>query len=465
MTEFDSYQSPFSWRYSSPEMRKIWSETNKRLLWRKLWVCLAEVEAEFDLVKPEQLADLKKNAEKIDIKKSLAFESVNHHDLMAEVKTFASQCKVGGGIIHLGATSMDIKDNADILQIAEALDLLIKETKALLQILGEKIQTYAETPCIAFTHLQPAEPTTYGYRFANYAQDILADLTHLKEIQSGLQGKGFKGAVGTSASYAELVGQENVERFEARISKVLGLQFYPIATQTYTRMQDYHISSVLAGLGASIYKIAFDLRLLQSQPFGETSEPFGDKQVGSSAMPFKRNPIQLEKIDSLARSLSVLPQIAWQNAANSILERTLDDSANRRTTIPEAFLICDEIIQSLTDVFKGFTINIKKVESNLDIYAPFANTERLMMSLVKNGANRQNIHEALREYSMQAWKAIQSGKANPLINLVATDADFQRFLTSGIIEKLMSSSAYIGLAATRAGKLSQEITTIINNTN
>ncbi|MEI8132272.1 MAG: adenylosuccinate lyase [Leptolinea sp.] len=462
MDEFDSYQSPFSWRYASPEMRKIWSETNKRLLWRKLWVCLAEVEAEFGLVKPEQLADLKKNVEKIDIKKSLAHEAVSHHDLMAEVKTYASQCKVGGGIIHLGATSMDIKDNADVLQIAQALDMLIDETKALLLAIDEKIQTYAETPCIAFTHLQPAEPTTYGYRFANYAQDILADLIRLREIRSGLMGKGFKGAVGTSASYAELVGQENVERFESRISQVLGLPFYPVTTQTYTRMQDFHISSVLSGLGASIYKIAFDLRLLQSQPFGETSEPFGEKQVGSSAMPFKRNPIQLEKIDSLARSLSVLPQIAWQNAANSILERTLDDSANRRTTIPEAFLICDEIIHSLTDVFSGLKINLRQVETNLATYAPFANTERLMMTLVKAGADRQKVHESLRLHSMQAWQAVQAGKLNPLISLVSADIEFQKYLSPSKIGKLMSSSAYIGQAASRAGKFSKDIAIVIS---
>jgi adenylosuccinate lyase len=462
MSEFDSYQSPFSWRYASPEMRKIWSETNKRLLWRKLWVCLAEIEAEFGLVKPEQLADLKKNAEKIDIKKSLAHEAINHHDLMAEVKTFASQCKIGGGIIHMGATSMDIKDNAEVLQIAQAIDMLIEETKTLLQAMNEKILAYAETPCIAFTHLQPAEPTTYGYRFANHAQDILADLKRLKEIRSGLLGKGFKGAVGTSASFAELVGAENVERFESRFSQILGLPFYPVATQTYTRMQDFHISSVLAGLGASIYKIAFDLRLLQSQPFGETAEPFGEKQVGSSAMPFKRNPIQLEKIDSLARSLSVLPQIAWQNAANSILERTLDDSANRRTTIPEAFLICDEILRSLTAVFTGLTINLRQVEANLATYAPFANTERLMMALVKAGADRQKIHETLRQHSMQAWQIVQAGKANPLISLASSDTEFQKFLSSGKMEKLMSSSAYIGLAATRAGKLSQDITTYIS---
>jgi len=462
MADFDSYQSPFSWRYASPEMRKIWSETNKRLLWRKLWVSLAEVEAEFGLVLPEQLADLKKNAKKIDIKKSLAHEAVSHHDLMAEVKTFAGQCKVGGGIIHMGATSMDIKDNADVLQIAQALNMLIDETKKLVLAIDEKIRAFAETPCIAFTHLQPAEPTTYGYRFANYAQDILDDLKRLKEIRSGLLGKGFKGAVGTSASYAELVGQENVERFESRISQVLGLPFYPVATQTYTRMQDFHISSVLAGLGASIYKIAFDLRLLQSQPFGETSEPFGEKQVGSSAMPFKRNPIQLEKIDSLARSLSVLPQIAWQNAANSILERTLDDSANRRTTIPEAFLICDEIIYSLTDVFNGLTINLHQVESNLSTYAPFANTERLMMALVKAGADRQKVHESLRLHSMQAWQSVQAGKDNPLISLISTDIEFQKYLSPGKIEKLMSSSAYIGLAASRAGKFSQDIAIVIS---
>jgi adenylosuccinate lyase len=461
MTDFDTYQSPFTWRYASPEMRAIWSETNKRRLWRKLWVNLAEVEVEFGIVKPEQLSDLKKNADHIDLKKSFQNEAISKHDLMAEVKTYAAQCKIGGGIIHLGATSMDIKDNADVLQIAQAIDLLILQLKSLLKTVNNKIQTYAETPCIAFTHLQPAEPTTYGYRFANYAQDLMMDLENILRLRKELKGKGFKGAVGTSASFSELLGQENVEKFESRLSEVVGLTFFPVSTQTYTRAQDFHLISGLAGLGATIYKIALDLRILQSQPFGETSEPFGEKQIGSSAMPFKRNPIQLEKIDSLARGLSVLPQIAWQNSAHSILERTLDDSANRRASIPEAFLISDEIIRSLTEVFNGLIINLPQVEANLAAYAPFANTERLMMALVKAGADRQKVHETLRVFSMKAWQDIQSGKPNPLIELVQTESEFQKYLPKSDLEKLMNSSAYIGVAAARAVRLSQTLTDLL----
>ena len=344
MIDFEDYQSPFSWRYGSPEMRSIWGEKNKRLLWRKLWVALAEAQTEQGLVTGEQVQDLKAHVSEIDVARALEIEKTNHHDLMAEIKVYAAQCPKGGAILHLGATSMDIKDNAEVLQMRQSLDLVLPKLAALLKILGEKVETYAGVPVIAFTHLQPAEPTTLGYRLAGAAQDFLADYEALTTFRHELKGKGFKGAVGNSSSYVMLYGMEGYQRFETAISEALELPFFEVTTQTYTRKQDYTLLSLLAGLAASAHKFAFDLRFLQSEAIGELAEPFAEEQVGSSAMPFKRNPIEAEKIDSLARAISTAPLTAWNNYANSLLERTLDDSANRRTLIPETFLAIDEIV-------------------------------------------------------------------------------------------------------------------------
>ncbi len=327
MSDFSTYQSPFSWRYGSAAMRQVWSEERKRRLWRQIWVALAETQAEYGLVRPEQAADLRAHVEELDLPRALAIEAEIHHDLMAEVRVFAEQAPLGGGILHLGATSMDIEDNADALRLRESLGLTLENLRGLLRALKRHVLEQAETPLIAFTHIQPAEPSTLGYRLAQYAQDLLEDYQNLRAIHAGIRGKGFKGAVGTAASYAELLGVERTAAFEQRLSEKLGLPFFPVATQTYPRKQDYTVLSALAGLAQSLYKLAFDLRLLQSPPIGELSEPFGSKQVGSSAMPFKRNPIRAEKVDSLGRYLAQLPRLAWDNAAHSLLERTLDDSS------------------------------------------------------------------------------------------------------------------------------------------
>lgn len=338
MNDYTHYLSPYSWRYGSAEMRAIWSEVNKRRTWRKIWVVLARVQSEFGLVTPQQIDDLQAHVDNVDMKRALEIEAEIKHDVMAEIKTYAEQCKVGGGIIHLGATSMDISDNAEALRIRESLGLVLDRLQQLLILFVDKVEAYAELPVMAHTHIQPAEPTTLGYRFAQYAQDILSDWQDIQRVFKNVRGKGFKGAVGTGASYGELLGVENIDRFETLISEHLALPFYPVATQTYPRKQEYQIISALAGLGGSLYKFAFDLRILQSPPFGELSESFGKKQVGSSAMPFKRNPISAEKIDSIGRALAQMPRLAWDNAAHSLLERTLDDSANRRTMLPETFL-------------------------------------------------------------------------------------------------------------------------------
>ena len=455
--DYETYLSPFTWRYGSPEMRQIWSEAHKRRLWRQLWVALAETQAEYGLATPEQVADLRAHAGEVNIPRALEIEADIHHDLMAELRLFAEQAPLGGKILHLGATSTDIEDNADALRMRQSLDLVLDGLRRLLLAFAGKIETYADTPLMAFTHLQPAEPSTLGYRLACYAQDLLADWQTLTAVRKNLKGKGFKGAVGTGASYAELIGADRLADFEQKLSARLDLPFYPVATQVYPRKQDNTVISALAGLGGSLYKFAFDLRLLQSPPIGELSEPFGRQQVGSSAMPFKRNPINAEKIDSLARSLAGMPRLAWDNAAHSLLERTLDDSANRRTLLPEAFLTADELLRTARRLVDGLMVKDEALKRNLEIYGPFAASERVLMALVKAGADRQAMHEKLRQHALEAWDAVQSGQPNPLADRLAGDPDLQRWLPEAELRRLMDVTGYVGDAPQRARLLAAQI--------
>lgn len=283
------------------------------------------------------------------------------------------------------------------------------------------------------------------------------DWDDLRRACRSLRGKGFKGAVGTGASYAELIGRDNLAEFEARLAMQLNLPFYPVTTQVYPRKQDYRVMCALAGLGCSLHKFALDLRILQSPSFGELAEPFGGKQVGSSAMPFKRNPINAEKIDSLARSLAQLPRQAWDNAALSVLERTLDDSANRRSMLPEAFLIADELIEVTRHIVDGLVVDESAIERNLSMYAPFAGTERVLMALGKAGADRQMMHERLRELAMNAWASVEKGQRNPLSELIPREPDFLEYLTADKLRELLNASQYLGDAPDRARELSRMI--------
>jgi adenylosuccinate lyase len=457
MVDYDSYLSPYSWRYGSQEMRHIWSEINKRLLWRKIWVVLASVQSEFGLVQSEKVVELRTHVTEVNIARSLEIENEIQHDLMAELKAFAEQCPLGGGSLHLGATSMDIEDNTDALRLRQALDMVLEKLARLLKLWADQIIRWADTPLIAFTHLQPAEPSTLGYRMALYAQDLLSDWTNLNSERQAIRGKGFKGAVGTAASFIELVGAENFSAFEARLSEILELPFYPVTGQTCPRKQEYQVVSALAGMGASLSKFAFDLRLLQSPPIGELAEPFGSRQVGSSAMPFKRNPIHSEKINSLARVLAQMPRIAWDNAANSLLERTLDDSANRRSLLAEACLISDELLQVTTSLVTGLRVNLPAISRNLANYAPFAATESALIALVKAGADRQEMHGRLRDLAMKAWESIQAGQPNPMVALVCQDQEFLRFLPAESLRNAMESSAHLGNAPERARSLAEQI--------
>ena len=421
-------------------------KSNKRRIWRRIWLALASTQMEYGLVTSEQVSEISEHVNDIDMVTALTIEAEISHDLMAELKTFAAQCPTAGGILHLGATSMDIEDNADALRLRSGLELLLKSLRNNLLILAEKMEQSYDLPVMGYTHLQPAEPSTMGYRLAVYAQDLLEDWQQLKAVYENIRGKGFKGAVGTAAAYGDLIGMENFQEFEALMSNALKLPFYPVSTQTYPRKQDYQVLSALAGLGASLHKFAFDLRILQIPAIGEISESFGKKQVGSSAMPFKRNPIKAEKLDSLARQLSVYPQIAWHNAANSLLERTLDDSANRRTILPEAFLICDEMLAVSGQLIQNLEIRAAAIKQNLETYAPFACTERIMMLAGKKGADRQKMHEVLRQQAQIAWQVVQLGGNNPLVKNLKNDPQILEWVSAEEIDQLVNISSYTGIA-------------------
>src|SRR3989344_4552793 len=375
--DFTTYQSPFSWRYGTDSMQQIFSEEKRRRLWRKIWVALAKAQNKAGLVTDSELNDLKKHEADIDIRRSLEIEAEIYHDLMAEVRVFAEKAKVGGGKVHLGASSMDVVDNADTLRFKEALILIEKEIIDLLKSFASRIKKYQDVVCMGYTHLQPAEPTTLGYRFSLYAQDLLNDLKLLRFVKNNLKAKGIKGAVGTSASYERLLAGEKIDAFklEQEVMADLSLSEATVASQTYPRKTDLHIIIILSSIAQSIHKFCLDLRLMQSPNFGEWSEPRDSKRVGSSAMPFKRNPDKSEKICSLARYIQSQVQLAWDNAANSFLERTLDDSANRRIFLPESFLAADEILTQTNTLVKGLMVYEENIKKNLDKYGRFAGTE------------------------------------------------------------------------------------------
>lgn len=454
--DYTNYTSPFSWRYGSKEMRKIFSEENKYKLWRKIWVSLAQAQNKEGLVSKEELVDLEKHQDDVDIERIWEIEKDTRHDVVAAIKEFAEKAKVGGGKIHLGATSMDISDNAETIRIGEALSLIEDELMNLLKAFGKKIEQYADFVCMGYTHLQPAEPTTLGYRFAFYAQDLLMDLELLRFVKKNLKGKGIKGAVGTSASFVKLLG-DRAEKMELGVLGSLGIDAFEITNQTAPRKIEVWVADLLSSIGQSLNKFAFDLRIMQSPGFGEWQEPFGKTQVGSSAMPFKKNPIKAEQICSLARLMVSLSRTAWDNAAHMLLERTLDDSANRRIAISEMFLAVDEMLTSAAKIVEGLVINESKINKNLETYWSFSASEVILMEAVKKGADRQKMHEVLREISMKAWEAVQSGEGNPMEDLLTANPELSKYLTSLRIDQLLDAKSYTGLATQKALTIAEKI--------
>ncbi|HOG47949.1 MAG TPA: adenylosuccinate lyase [Anaerolineae bacterium] len=461
--DYETYLSPFTWRYGSAAMRALWSEAGKRRLWRRIWLALAQAEEAAGLVSAAQVADLAAHVDQVDLARAHAIEAEIGHDLMAEVRTYAEQSPVGGGIIHLGATSMDIEDNAEALRLREALRLIRQGVRELLAALAERIAATCDLPALGYTHLQPAEPTTVGYRLCQYAQDLRLDLENLDRALAAVRGKGIKGAVGTSASYRQLLAASAMTpaQLEARVMQELDLPAWPVATQTYPRKADWLALSALAGVAGSLHRFALDLRLLQAPPFGEWSEPFGQRQVGSSAMPFKRNPVTAEKVCSLARFVAALPAVAWENAALSALERTLDDSANRRAVLPEAFLATDEIVRASTRLVRGLQLHEAPMARNLDAYGPFAATEALLMELARAGGDRQAWHERLREHAQAAWAEVQAGRANPLVERLLADPALTALVPAQRVRQLLDVRRYLGDAPERCRAFVAELEEVL----
>lgn len=448
----DTYISPLTWRYGSDEMKTIFSEVHKRKLLRRVWIALARAESKAGIVTEEQVKELESHKDDIDINRATEIENEIHHDLMAEIRTYAEQCPKAGGIIHLGATSMDALDNADAVRFKEALQLVAIRLADLIDVLAKRASEMKSVPTMAFTHIQPAEITTIGYRLSQTLQDLSDDADDLIGTIASIKGKGMKGAVGTAASYKVLLDGTGVSarELEKMVMDELGIKPFEAATQVYTRKQDLRIISVLSSIAASLHRFSLDMRILQSPPIGEVSEPFGKKQVGSSAMPFKRNPINNEKICSLSRIVESAYQSAWNNASLMILERTLDDSANRRIFIPEAFIALDEMLITAKRIVSGMNFHSEATRRLMDNYGIFASTERLLMELGRRGADRQAMHETIREESLKAWALVQIGKDNPLKDNLASDEEVLKYLSKEEVLKLLDASDYIGDSVERA---------------
>ena len=447
----DTFISPLTWRYGSEEMKSIFSERHKRMLLRRVWIALARAESKAGIVTAEQVAELEAHKDDIDIDRASEIESEIHHDLMAEIKTYAEQCPKAGGIIHLGATSMDALDNADAVRYKEALSLIAERLDSLIEVFIDRAEALRDIPTMAFTHIQPAEITTIGYRLSQTLQDLADDAEDLARARSQVRGKGMKGAVGTAASYTVLLEGTGLSAkdLEDMVMDELGIKAFDAATQVYTRKQDLRIISALSSIAATLHRFSLDMRILQSPPIGEVSEPFGKKQVGSSAMPFKRNPINNEKICSLARIVESAYQAAWNNSSLMILERTLDDSANRRIFMPEAFIALDEMLMTARRIVSGMNIHVSATERLMGSYGIFAATERLLMELGRRGADRQQMHEIIREESLAAWAEVQAGRANPLRESLSSNAEVLRYIGKEEAESLLDASGYVGDAAMR----------------
>ena len=454
----DTFLSVFTWRYGSPEMRRLFSEHSNRATWRKLWVHLAEAQAGYGLVSKGELEDLRGKMTDVDIERSHEIEKRIRHDLMAEIRAYAEQAPVGGGKLHLGATSADIEDNADMIRIRRALDLILTRLTACLASVTKIVSEHKGTVCMGWTHLQPAEPTTLGYRFANYAQDLVLDVQLVEGLSRFTRGKGFKGAVGTSSSYTTLVSPKgNPRALEDAVMKKVGLEAFPVATQTYPRKIDYLVVTTLASIAQSAHRFASDIRLLQSPVFGELLEPIREEQIGSSTMAFKRNPVTSERICSLARYVATLPTVAFMNASNTLLERTLDDSANRRIIIPEGFLAVEEILLLYNSITSKLRLYPHMMKRNLERFGIFSATETLLIRLTALGADRQAMHEKIRSYSFQAWEKVLNGEENPLIEMLRGDPTIRAKLASGEVDRLLDPSNYTGDAAERCTRFLAEV--------
>ena len=423
------FRHPLAGRYASKEMIELWSDERRYRTWRRVWVALAEAQHELGLpISEDQLAELRASVDQLNLERAAELERQFRHDVMAHVHAYGEQCPRARAIIHLGATSAFVTDNADLILIRDALQLVRDRLVRAIDRLARFAETYRNLPCLGWTHLQPAQPTTVGKRATLWCWDLLEDLHRLEAFLSGLRCRGAKGATGTQASYLTLFegDHDRVRKLDQLVAAKLGFRdSFPVTGQTYPRKTDLALLEILAGIGTSAHKFAVDLRLLASRR--ELEEPWGERQIGSSAMPYKRNPMRSERICSLARYLFELPGTLMQTAANQWLERSLDDSAIRRIVLPEAFLATDAVLRLVLTVVDGLQVNEAVVRANLAAELPFLITEAIMMAAVKAGADRQEVHEKLRRTAMEVSAAQKSGQgSNDLIERLQRDPLFAR---------------------------------------
>ncbi len=456
----DRYMSPLSERYASKEMQYIFSPDKKFRTWRKLWIALAEAENELGLkneqgmpaVTKEQIEELKEHADDINYDVAKEREKLVRHDVMSHVYAYGVQCPNAAGIIHLGATSCYVGDNTDIIIMTEALNLVRKKLINAIDVLAKFADKYKEMPTLAFTHFQPAQPTTVGKRATLWIQEFMMDLEDIDYVLSTMKLLGSKGTTGTQASFMELFDgdEEKVKKLDKIIAGKMGFsECFPVSGQTYSRKLDTRVLNVLAGIAASAHKFSNDIRLLQH--LKEIEEPFEKNQIGSSAMAYKRNPMRSERIASLSRYIMSDVTNAMYTSACQWFERTLDDSANKRLSIPEGFLAADGILSLVINVSDGLVVYDKVIEKHLMSELPFMATENIMMDAVKAGGNRQELHEQIRKFSMEAGENVKKyGKENNLLELIAQDDKFPMGLEE--LKSAMNPSKYTGRAASQVSE-------------
>ena len=443
----DRYVSPLSERYASKEMQYIFSQDMKFRTWRRLWIALAGTEKELGLnITQEQIDELKAHKDDINYDVARERERQVRHDVMSHVYAYGVQCPKAKGIIHLGATSCYVGDNTDIIVMAEALKLVQKKLVNVIAELSKFADKYKDQPTLAFTHFQPAQPTTVGKRATLWTQEFMMDLEDLEYVLGSLKLLGSKGTTGTQASFLELFDgdQETIDKIDPMIAQKMGFkQCYPVSGQTYSRKVDTRVLNILAGIAASAHKMSNDIRLLQH--LKEVEEPFEKSQIGSSAMAYKRNPMRSERIASLSRYVMIDALNPAITSATQWFERTLDDSANKRLSIPEGFLAIDGILDLCLNVVDGLVVYPKVIEKHMMAELPFMATENIMMDAVKAGGDRQELHERIRELSMEAGRTVKvEGKDNNLLDLIAADPAFN--LTIEELNKSMEPSRYVGRA-------------------
>jgi adenylosuccinate lyase len=443
LRDYNVYESPLVSRNASPEMIAIFSPQKKHSTWRRIWLALAEAEQSLGLpITDDALAEMRAHLDDIDFEEAARQEARVRHDVMAHLHAFAKVAPKAKPIIHLGATSMDIVDNTDVLLMRDALDIIARKLANVIDALGTFAVQHRDTPCLAYTHVQPAQPTTVGKRAVLWAYDFVLVLADLEVRRQMLMLRGIKGTTGTQASFLELFenDHERVRKLEYAVAERLGFQrVHPVSGQTYSRIVDVQVLSTLAALAAAAHKMAVDIRLLSA--FKEIDEPFEDEQVGSSAMAYKRNPILTERVTGLSRFLMNLIGNPLQTAAEQMFERTLDDSSNKRISIPEAFLATDAILDILIHVSRGLVVNKAVITQRLDAELPFMLTENILMAAVKAGGDRQDLHERIRRLSHEAAKVVkQEGKPNDLVARLNKDPAFSKIDVSKVMDPLL----YVG---------------------